>query len=80
MAVNVLIYNFVELVSKNTALNIYHSLKHFYHNTAEHIMIYFYWLIPQNCNFSKARHRLHDDGPDEAKNVGALMRYFNYTF
>jgi len=27
----------------------------FYHNTDEHITMYFYWLIPQNCNFSKVR-------------------------
>ena len=35
---------------------------------------------PQNCNFSKVRHRLPDDGPGGPKHVGAIMRYFNCTF
>ena len=34
----------------------------------------------QNCNFSKVRHRLPDDGPDGPKHVGAIMRYFNCIF
>jgi hypothetical protein len=51
----------------------------FYHNTAEHIT-YFYWLIPQNCNFSNTQHRLPEDGPGWPKHVGANMRYFNWTF
>jgi len=36
--------------------------------------------IPQNCNFSKAWHRLPEDGPDGPKHIGANMRYFNGTF
>ena len=50
------------------------------HNTANHITMYFYWLIPQNCNFSKARYRLPEDGPGGPKHLGANMRYFNCTF
>jgi len=38
-------------------------------NTAEHTTTYFYWLFPQNCNFSKVRHRLPDDGPCGPKYV-----------
>ena len=30
--------------------------------------------------FSKARHRLPEDGPDGPNHVGANMRYFNCTF
>ena len=52
----------------------------FYHNTAEHITMYFYWLIQQNGNFSKARHRFPEDGPGGPKHVGANMRYFSCTF
>ena len=33
-------------------------------------------LSPQNCNFSKVRHRLPDDGPHGPKHVRAIMRYF----
>ena len=57
-----------------------HSLKHFHHNIAEHITMYFYRLIPQNCNFSKAQHTLPEDGPIGPKHVEANMRYFNCTF
>jgi hypothetical protein len=32
------------------------------------------------CNFSKARYRLPEDGPDRPNHVGANMRYFNCTF
>ena len=31
-------------------------------------------LFPQNCNFSKVRHGLPDDGPGGPKHVGAIMR------
>ena len=31
-----------DLVAHYTALNTHHSLKHFYHNTAEQITMYFY--------------------------------------
>jgi len=31
--------------------------------------VFFYWQNPQNCNFSKARHRLPEDGPDGPKHV-----------
>jgi hypothetical protein len=37
-------------------------------------------LIPQNCNFSKFRPRLPDDGPGGPKHIGANIRYFNSTF
>ena len=30
-------------------------------------------LIPQNCNFSKIRHRLPYDDPGGPKHVGAIM-------
>jgi hypothetical protein len=65
-----------------TALHTTHTAawNTFYHNISEHITAYFYWLFPQNCNFSKVRHRLPDDGPDGPKYVGAIMRYFNCTF
>jgi len=36
--------------------------------------------ITQNCNFSKARHRLPEDGPGGPKHVEANMRYFNCPF
>ena len=52
----------------------------FHHNTAELITMYFYWLIPQNCNFSKVWHRLPEDGPIGPKHVGVNMTYFNCTF
>jgi hypothetical protein len=39
-----------------------------------------YLLIPQDCNFSKVRHRLPDDGPDGPKHAEANMRYFNVHF
>ena len=56
------------------------QLETLFTNIAEHLTTYFYWLSPQNCNFSKVRPRLPDDGPDGPKNVGAIMRYFNYIF
>jgi len=37
-------------------------------------------FVTHNCNFSKARHRLPEDGPNGPKHVGANMRYFNCTF
>jgi hypothetical protein len=52
----------------------------FYHNTAEQITMYFYWLIQQNFIFNKVRYRLPEDGPGGPKHVGAIMRYFNCTF
>jgi hypothetical protein len=45
------------------------------HNTANHIMMYFYWSIPQN-RFSKAQHKLPDDGPSGPKHVGANVGIF----
>jgi len=39
--------------------------------------MYFYRLIPQNCNFSKAQHTLPEDGPIGPKHVAENMRYFN---
>jgi len=51
-----------------------------YHNTAEHTTMYFYRLIPQNCNFSVVRHRFPEDDPGGPKHVGANMIYFNCTF
>ena len=49
-------------------------------NTGEHLTTYLYWISAQNCNFSKVRHRLPDDGPNGRKYVGAIMRYFNCIF
>ena len=56
------------------------QLETLFTNIAEHLTTYFYGLSPQNCNFSKVRHRLSDDDPDGPKHVGAIMRYFNCTF
>jgi hypothetical protein len=53
------------------------QLETIFTNIAEHLTTYFYWVSPQNCNFSKVQHRLPDDGPDGPKHVGAIMRYFN---
>ena len=49
-------------------------------NIAEHLTTYLYWISAQNCNFSKVRHRLADDGPNGPKHVEAIMRYFNCIF
>jgi hypothetical protein len=39
------------------------------------------WTIfREPCNFSKARYRLPEEGPDGPKHVGTNMRYFNCTF
>ena len=40
------------------AYNTHHTpqLETRFTNTAEHLTTYFYWLSPQNCNFSKVRH------------------------
>jgi len=46
------------------------------HNTANHITMYFYWSIPQYCNFSKAQHTLPEDGPVGPKYVGANKGIF----
>ena len=47
-------------------------------NIAEHLTTYFYWVSAQNCDFSKIRHMLPDDGPGGLTHVGAIMKYFNY--
>jgi hypothetical protein len=49
-------------------------------NIAGYLTTYFYWVSAQNCNFSKVQHKLPDDGPDEPKYVGTIMRYFNCIF
>ena len=36
-------------------------------------MMYFYWSIPQSCNFSKDQHKLPEDGPIGLKHVGANL-------
>jgi hypothetical protein len=46
------------------------------HNTANHITMYFYWSIPQNCSFSKVQHKLPEDGPSGLKHVGANIEIF----
>jgi hypothetical protein len=46
------------------------------HNTANHITMYFYSSIPQYCGFSKAQHKLPEDGPKGAKHVGANIEIF----
>jgi len=50
------------------------------HNTAQLITMYFYWLIPQKCNFSLAQRELSEDGPGGLKHVGTNIRYFNVNF
>ena len=52
----------------------------FYYNVAEHITTYFYWLFPQNCNFSKVQHRLPDDGPGGPKHVGVIRKWSSCIF
>jgi len=52
----------------------------FYRNVAEYITTYFYWLFPQNCNFSKVRHRRPDDGPGGPKHVEAIRRWSSCIF
>ena len=56
------------------------QLETLFTNIAEDLTTYFYWISAQNCNFSKVRHRLPDDGPNGPKHVGAIMRYFNCIF
>jgi hypothetical protein len=46
------------------------------HNAAKLITMYFYWLIPQKCNFSKAQRKLPEDGPDGPKHVGSNIETF----
>ena len=46
------------------------------HNAAYHITMYFYWSIPQHCSFSKAQHKLPEDGPIGPKHVGANIMIF----
>jgi glucan phosphoethanolaminetransferase (alkaline phosphatase superfamily) len=46
------------------------------HNAACHITMYFYWLIPQYCGFSKAQHTPPEDGPIGPKHVGANIEIF----
>jgi len=43
-------------------------------------MMYFYWLILQNCNFSQAQLKFPEDGPDGPKHVGTYVEYFNVNF
>ena len=38
--------------------------------------VFFYWSIPQYCNFSKAQHTLPEDGPIGPKHVGANIEIF----
>jgi hypothetical protein len=54
----------------------HHSLKHMLHNTVKLITMYFYWLILQKCNFSKAQPKLPEDGPEGPKNVGPNIEIF----
>jgi hypothetical protein len=53
-----------------------HGTQYTHHNTATLITMYFYWLILQKCNFSKAQHKLPEDGPDGPKHVGANIEMF----
>ena len=45
------------------------------HNTAKLTTMYFYWLIPQKCNFSQAQFKFPEDDPGGPKHVGAIIRY-----
>jgi hypothetical protein len=38
--------------------------------------MYFYWLILQKGNFSKAQRKLPEDGSDGLKHVGAIIEIF----
>jgi hypothetical protein len=38
--------------------------------------MYFYWLILQKSNFSKAQPKFPEDGPDEPKHVEANIEIF----
>jgi hypothetical protein len=42
--------------------------------------MYFYWLILQKCNFSKAQRKLPEDGPDGPKHVGAIRDILIVSF
>ena len=55
---------------------IYGVVATFYHNTANHITMYFYWSIPQYCSFSKAQYTLPEDGPIGPKHLGAKKEIF----
>jgi len=46
------------------------------HNTANHITMYFYWSAPHYFRFSKAQHKLPEDGPIGPKRVGANIEIF----
>jgi len=50
------------------------------HNTAQLIMMHFYWLLLQKYNFSQAQCKLPEGGPGGPKNVGANVGYFNENF
>jgi hypothetical protein len=56
------------------------QLETLFTNIAGHLTMYFYWVATQNCNFSKDRHRLPDDGPNGPKHTGAIMRYLNILY
>jgi hypothetical protein len=56
------------------------QLETLFTNIAGHLTTYFYRVSTQNCNFSKVRHRLPDDGPNGLKHLGAIVRYFNCIF
>jgi membrane-associated PAP2 superfamily phosphatase len=53
-----------------------HGTHFTHHNTAKLITMYFYWLILQKYNFSKAQRKLREDGPDWPKHVGANIEIF----
>jgi hypothetical protein len=38
--------------------------------------MYFYWLVLQKCNFSKAQRKLPEDGPEGPKHVEANIKIF----
>jgi hypothetical protein len=46
------------------------------HSTAYHVTMYFYWLIPQYCSFSKDQHKIPEDGPIGPKHVRANIEIF----
>jgi len=48
--------------------------------TMKFIMMYFYWLILQKCNFIQVQRKLPEDGSNGPKHVGANIRYFNVNF
>jgi len=46
------------------------------YNAEYHITMYFHWLIPQYCSFSKSQHTLPEDSPIGLKHVVSNKEIF----